>query len=633
MLYKQRLKSREADITMIKSILAEYGLGWVINRLLYSAKLKLLSVLPATDALFEKKVEVKRIDIFSLDIDRIKGFLSALPADKQNKIVGIAEKAIHGVITGFSSIELDYGNPINWQLNPITGETTNIKSKWYRISDFDAQRGDIKVIWEASRLTHFFYFTRAYLITSNVIFYEAFSRQLKHWLEDNPYPFGTNYKCGQECTLRMINVLMAYTVFCYYKLTTDDDANNVRRLVAVCYKKVLSNFFYAHKCIKNNHTFSEICGLIIGAWCCSDKQGLREAYMLLDKETENQFLLDGGYTQYSFNYQRFTLQLFECIYKISEKTGLSISDQSRKIIIKSTLLMYQAQDVTGDVPNYGSNDGALIFPLSVCDYRDFRPALNTVYALSTGKRLYDTGDYDEELLWFGHEKNDYPFLEIERTSSAFDKSGFYTLRHNGGFLMTYLQGFKARPSHMDGLHIELWHKGKNIFCDSGTYSYASELVKHIAATTGHNTAKIDGLEQMNKRGAFLIYDWTECKGIRHDRNGFSGTMISKNGYEHTRSIKQIEKGYEIADEIRGNVKSCSFLFHTPYEVKIVSDGFEIFDESETLCFVTISSADIKIHKAYRSLYYLNKEEINCIVAKCSSMNNKCNFRFKIILNT
>lgn len=614
---------------IIKSLLSEYGIAWTINRLLYSAKLRMMSLIPITEKLFEKKVKVKRINIFQIDAIKIKEFLTELSEEKQCEIVAIADKAANGIITGFSSLELDYGNPINWHYNPITQVESNKTYKWYRIPDFDTKRGDIKVIWEASRLTHFFYFARAYLITGDKKYYVAYSEQLKHWLISNPYPYGVNFKCGQECALRMINALMVYAVFDYYGLTTEEDEKNLFILVEICYKKVLSNFFYAHKCIKNNHTFSEICGLIIGAWCCEDEERMKKAHKLLDKEIENQFRSDGGYMQYSFNYQRFTLQLFECIYKISQKTGILISDKSRKLIKNSILLMYQVQDITGDVPNYGSNDGALIFPLSPCDYRDFRPVLNTIYALITGERLYKAGDYDEELLWFG-DKREYPLVNIERVSSAFPKAGMYTLRHDYGFLMTCLPSFEARPSHMDVLHVDIWHKGKNIFCDSGTYSYASELTNDLATTASHNTVKVNGLEQMNKLGVFFVYDWIECKDVKYDEHSFSGTMISKNGYEHTRQILKTNYGYEIVDEVRGKGNSCSFLFHSPYEIKIVSGGFEVFDDGAKLCDVEIGSGNIEVHKTYRSLYYLKKEQINCVIVN-SPMNSKCNCKFKIKL--
>lgn len=615
---------------MMKSILKEYGVSWVINRSLYSVKLKMMSKIPAFDNLFEKKVDVKRLDIFNFKIERIKDFLIDLSPEKQAEIVAIADKAINGIIMGFSSVEMNYGNPINWHLNPITKKESNRHVKWYRIPDFDSKRGDIKVTWEASRFIHFLFFARAYLITGDNKYYAAFSEQLERWLKDNPYPYGANYKCGQECTLRMINALIVYAIFARH--TTVEDEHNMRLLVEVCYKKVLSNFFYAYKCIKNNHTFTEICGLIVGSWCCDDKLGLKKAYELLDKETKSQFLSDGGYTQYSFNYQRFTIQMFECILKISERTGISISPKSRELIKKSTILMYQAQDITGDVPNYGSNDGALIFPLAACDYRDFRPALNALYALTTGERLYAAGDYDEELLWFGDGK-EFPVKEVERKSTAFSNSGFYTLRHEGGFLMTYLQGYKARPSHMDGLHIDLWHEGKNIFCDRGTYSYSSELLKEIATTAGHNTVKVTGVEQMNKHGPFFTYDWTECRDVKHGENCFSGTLISKNGYEHTRKIMRTEQGYEIADEVRCNDEQCECYFHTPYEVENVPNGFNIWVSDRLLCTVIVEYGDnIEVSKVYSSLYYLKKEEINRVTVRFGLNNKKAKIKFKIKLN-
>ncbi len=41
---------------MIKSVIREYGAGWLVNRTLYSAKLKMLRVVPPTEKWFEKKI-------------------------------------------------------------------------------------------------------------------------------------------------------------------------------------------------------------------------------------------------------------------------------------------------------------------------------------------------------------------------------------------------------------------------------------------------------------------------------------------------------------------------------------------------------------------------------------------------
>lgn len=613
--------------SLLKSIITEYGIKWVACRLLYSAKLKILKLYPSIERLFEKRVNIKRINIIDISINVIESFLRQLPNEKQTEIITTADKAIDGIITGFSSIDMDYGNPINWHINPLTGIESCNNSKWYMFSDIDTKRGDIKAIWEASRFGHFYFFIRAFIITKDIKYYNAFSQQLEQWLLCNSYSYGVNFKCGQECSIRMINVLVAYKIFFEYGVATESDTRNVINLIESSYKKVLSNFFYAKNCIKNNHTLSELCGMIIGAWCCEDEKRLKKAYRLFNSEIKNQFMPDGGYIQFSFNYQRLALQIVEFVIKISGKTGFSISDDSKKRIKNSALQMHQLLDDNGHMPNYGSNDGALIFPVTCCDYMDFRPIVNTIYSLVEGKRLFKSGYYDEETVWFG--KDEATFIDVERCSSKFQYYGIYSLRHQKGFMMICLQDYKTRPSHMDQLHMDLWHNGVNIFCDSGTYSYASEFGQQLVLSEAHNTAKLLGTEQMKKQGAFLIYNWTKCKDIIHSNDSFSGTMISRNGYIHKRSIYKTKQGYTITDQVVSRFKFCEFYFHTPCEVRRTSDGLELYHDGIKMCTLLVDTKDVQIKKTFRSLYYLHKEEISCIVVKKVLEDNKCHLNSSI----
>lgn len=230
---------------MLWSVLTEYGVPWVLNRALYSCKIQMLRALPCTERLFETKIDtqVKRLAIFDIDVQAIAEFLSELSNERKSELLKSANEACEGKIQGFSSVQLDYGNPIDWQLNPLIGKRCDVKNKWFRIPDFDVETGDIKTIWEASRLTHFYLLARAYLVTSERKYYEAFSRQLNDWLEQNPYSYGANYKCGQECALRLINGLMAYTVFQKAGAATVIDENNIKELISRCYRKILGNFF------------------------------------------------------------------------------------------------------------------------------------------------------------------------------------------------------------------------------------------------------------------------------------------------------------------------------------------------------------------------------------------------------
>ncbi len=598
---------------LLKAVISEYGVGWVTCRLLYNVKLKIMGIAPSTEKLFEKSTGYpKRLDIFEIDVEKLQRFIRNELSDADKKsLVETADKACEGIITGFSSVELNYGNPIDWQLNPFTGKRCDEKIKWYRISDFDKERGDIKTIWEISRFSHFITLSRAYLLTDNEKYYDAFRNQLKCWLEKNPYSYGVNFKCGQECSLRMVNALLAYTVFKTTRRSTDADESCLKDLVDRCYRKVLSNFFYAHKCIKNNHTISELMGMIIGAWCCDDQRQLEKAYKMLEEVVDEQFTDDGGYCQFSFNYQRLALQDFEVVLSVSDKTGLVLKPNIRDKIRNSAMLMYQCQDDSGDMPNYGSNDGALVFPVTSCGYRDFRPVINTIYALLTSKQIYDKGLHQEELIWFsGYKEGDkYEVEEKKRVSSQFVDAGIFTIRMPGSWAMIVSNNYTLRPGHMDQLHFDLWTDGVNVLCDSGTYSYASELGRQLTRNEGHNTALVVGMPQMNLKAPFLIYDWTKRELCAYDDSSFAGRIKSANGYLHTRKIKQSGSEFEIIDKVD---KDYHILFHTPCTLEEISNGVTLMQNGTKLCEI-MSTGQFELLKIKRSLYYLKEEEINCLV--------------------
>lgn len=599
------------NLKKIKTIINEYGIDWVKNRTLYSIKLKSMVFFSLTEKCYEKKTPyTKRLNIFRIDVGELKKFIQKLGQEEKKSLTETADKAIAGIIHGFSSVELNYGNPIDWQLNPLTGKRCNENKKWYMIPDFDKERGDIKVIWEISRFSHFITLARAYLLTGDAKYYQAFSSQLKSWLTDNKYSYGANYKCGQECSLRMINALLAYSVFRECECTTDADASNMKDLIDRCYRKIISNFFYAYKCIKNNHTISEIMGMIAGAWCCEDQEQLKKAYGYLDEVIDEQFTSDGGYRQLSFNYQRLALQDIECIMSMNDMTGFDISVESKGKVMNAALLLYQCQDISGDVPNYGSNDGALVFPVTSCSYRDFSPVINTSYALITGKQLFRKGYHQEELLWFsaGKKLTEYDICEVKRESSQFAEAGLFTLRNKDSWTMIVSNDYKSRPGHMDQLHFDLWSCGVNIFCDLGTYSYASDEGKKFVSNESHNTVIVENLSQMNSNGPFMIYGWTKRKLGKCSEKRFSSKIVSLNGYIHKRSVNTDGTSYQIIDKVN---KEYQIRFHTPCDVKIIGKKAVLFYEGKVLCVLT-STGKLEVTEGQRSLYYLQKETIHVL---------------------
>ena len=299
------------------------------------------------------------------------------------------------------------------------------------------------------------------------------------------------------------------------------------------------------------------------------------------------------------------MQDLECVLSIEDCVGYKL--KNREKIIKAAMLMYQCQDGSGDMPNYGSNDGALIFPMTSCGYRDFRPVINTVYALSTGKELYRDGKHQEELIWFNVQNAVKEY--VERTSSQFSEAGLFTFRNKESWAMLVLNDFQSRPAQLDQFHFDLWIDGINVFCDAGSFSYASDIGKDLIKTASHNTIKIDGKEQMQQHGPFLIYDWTKRKIKRADGNAFEGVVNSS--YKHERKVEYSDGKYLLIDKADGDFQ---VIFHTPCDVEIIGKKVILSYKGKKVCEL-ISNGLVQIKKSIRSLYYLRKEEINCISIK------------------
>lgn len=608
------------------SVLSDYGIAWAFYRSLYVVKLTLLRHVPIIERIFEHDKTVIRVDAFShaIDFAGVQDLLHSLSQDERNQIVERADKAARGVIEAFSSLELDYGHPIQWFLNPMNGERVPSDIKWFLIPDFDERFGDIKVFWEVSRFSQAILFARAALLTNDERYHQAFSDQLHSWLCENRYSLGSNYKCGQENALRLFNVLIAYSAFSYLGMTTPRDKQDVVELVGNSYRRIRANFFYANKCIRNNHTLSELCGLVIGSWCCGEADLTKKYHSMFEKELLRQFLVDGGYIQWSFNYQRFALQLVEMMYCLQGVIGFSLSSETQNRVARSAKLLYQMQLPNGELPNYGSNDGALIFPLSTCGFRDYRPLIACLLRQFDEGSPYEQGPWDEESAWFSGHKLLSKYTEIAHASSAFNEAGLFSLRGGDILVNVMLQDFKShRPAHMDQLHVDISVGRKNVLCDGGTFSYASDLGDRLVRTRSHNTAAVVGLDQMGKSGQFLLYDWTKRQKACHDAREFIGSYRTKAGYIHERHVELDEMNdVVITDKVVFSNKQSGFevVFHSPCCVYQSGSSVRLFDDDGlvgTIIFSKQCLIDLSIEEYEFSPLYMRRMQGVQIVARYS----------------
>jgi asparagine synthase (glutamine-hydrolysing) len=284
---------------------------------------------------------------------------------------------------------------------------------------------------------------------------------------------------------------------------------------------------------------------------------------------------------------------------------------------------------TGQMPVYGSNDGALVFPINNCDFSDYRPLLQLGSYMTKKELLFAPGAWDEDLYWLcGADSLALPGegSMVNQMRTSFPDGGIYILRGSNSRAIIHCTDYRARPSHADQLHVDLWWRGQEIACDAGTYLYSGQGMwrNALAHTSAHNTVIVDNQDQMKMVSRFTWTDWARGKVLKQDEKNWQG---EHDGYRrlsdpviHKRTVSMLDGDrWLVVDHLAGRRvhhyalhwllsdfpyirkenSICLWPGSTNYQVQMgLLEGNSVF---------SIVRADPHSTRGWRSRYYGHKE--------------------------
>lgn len=495
-----------------------------------------------------------------------------IPEERFDRLRQRANKGARGSIFSFGRRYLDFGWPINWHLNPTTGAQWSARSSWVE-SLTNPVPGDVKDCWEIGRFPHAYHLSRAsaFFPEDAERYADALVAQIRDFSERNPPGRGIHWASGQEIGFRLLAWLFALDVLLLRTKAGQDGVPVVRDALIVGATEIERHLDYARIAVYNNHLLSEALALFgVGALLPDYHDGIKWRELgrrLLDEQAEAQFYGDGAYIQQSHNYHRVAIQdyLWACIF--ARSMGDSPSASWLAALERSLDFLHAHQNpLDGRLPNYGANDGSLPSILSTCDFSDMRPELQTVSLLARGERLYEAGPWDETAAWFlGVRSLDAKISTRGRESVAFADTGYFVARGNDPTTFaTFRCGtLRDRFSQIDMLHADIWWNGLNVLVDGGSYRYNGDdrWHEHFMRTSGHNTVKVDGRDQMLHYRRFKVLYWTRAELLTSrdepEFTLFEGQHYGFKRHEghcvHQRSLVHVKDGlWIVVDTIFGN---------------------------------------------------------------------------------
>jgi hypothetical protein len=424
----------------------------------------------------------------------------------------------------FSRQVVELGRPPKFNFDGFHGVEWPTGLHWTEYSPAKLKLPELKLVWEASRFSWAYALARHHVRTGAAEPAQLFWEYLRSWDAQNPYGLTTQWSCGQESSFRCFAWVFAACATMGAGGAAAADLHRLTELVWYTGRHVRENINYARS-QKNNHAISEaVCLLMIGRLFpeLSAARGWERAgAKILAEEVERQVYADGSFVQHSTNYHRVMLDDLSWAASVMRATGGTLPERvQRKFRLAAEWLAAFTDRETGDVPNYGPNDGALILPLSCCDYRDYRPAVQAASVLAGDGRVFDGGPWDEALMWLGGREEAAlrgrgGATTLPRAPSEFPEGGYYCFRGPASFGFVRCHTYRDRPTQADMLHFDLTYRGVNVLRDAGSYAYNTKppWQQWFPGTAAHNTITVDDQDQMEKGPRFLWLRWTRA-GVR-----------------------------------------------------------------------------------------------------------------------
>jgi asparagine synthase (glutamine-hydrolysing) len=420
------------------------------------------------------------------------------------------EALARGRLTYFSHLEAEVGCPPDWFCNPFTGQRAPSDRHWSLIDDFAS--GDMKVIWEPSRFGFAYDLVRSHWGENGrrLCFPELFWQLVEDWRAHNPPNQGPNWKCGQETAFRVMAWCFGLYGFLDHPASTPQRVADLAQMIAVSGERIAGHLDYALS-QQNNHGVSEGVGLFTIGLLFPEFRRATEwratGRGVLERLAQELIYPDGSFAQHSTNYHRVMLDDYLWAIRLGDLLGAPLSSALRERVAGAAEFLCElVNDESGHAPCFGGNDGALVLPLSNCDYRDYRPVVQAAQGLLSGRRPFPSGPWDEHLLWLSVPKN----APEKRDRPPFRKGVCPLFRSAEGAVFVRCAAYRHRPPHADQLHVDLWWRGQNIALDPGTYSYNAPPPwdSALADTAFHNTVSVDGRDQMDRVSRFLFLPWS-----------------------------------------------------------------------------------------------------------------------------
>ena len=216
------------------------------------------------------------------------GAAAQVPEQARAALLDAAGRLMKGEWEVLGVTRTDLVQP-DWFTDPVTGRRSDPGRYSFRVDHrSQEQTGNIKQVWEISRLQHLTLLATAWYLTREEDYAERVASQLRSWFRENPFLSGVHWTSGIELGIRLISLAWIRRLLDDWPGAAglfEDDRLAVQQIR--WHQQYLATF-RSRGSSSNNHVIAEAAGQLAAScafpWFPESERWRRTSAALLERE-------------------------------------------------------------------------------------------------------------------------------------------------------------------------------------------------------------------------------------------------------------------------------------------------------------------------------------------------------------
>jgi hypothetical protein len=532
-------------------------------------------------------------------------FVAVLPPDTAARVPGAARAAVidqadrllRGEWEVLGVARTDLVLP-DWFRDPVTDRRSAPERYAFRIDHrSEEQVGNVKQVWEISRLQHLTLLANAWFLTHEEKYASRVADHLRSWWRENPFLSGVHWTSGIELGVRLISLTWIRRLLDEWPAIAGLFENDALAVRQIRWHQQYLAAFPSRGSSANNHVVAEAAGQFVAScafpWFPESERWRRKSALLLERELIRNSFPSGIGRELASDYQCFIAELGLVAAVEAEASGHPLSPVTWERLCAMADSAAAMVDARLRPPRQGDSDEGRGLLLDAPAPNRWPSWLALADAIFGRLDWWPRPPADAGSSIVGALAGAKRHIEGRPGGrpSRFADAGMTLLRTSGeneiwcrcdGGPHGYLS--IAAHAHADALSVEVRYAGVDVLADPGTYCYHGERAwrSYFRSTIAHNTAELGGRSQSSESGPFMWVRHADAREVNViDDGDIASWTAEHDGYAsldppalHRRSVllDRASRSIDIIDEIEGGSYDVRLAFHLGPEVQAKLDG-------------------------------------------------------------